>query len=384
MNKLRYTYRISRAVWFILLFEVAFWGVLLLLQEVIIQKLSENVQIIYLAPSYLYLLFLLIPIIGFSIYRLYRYNKLVLRAGVHVRQSLFSPISTNRFLLKIILFRSVFVFLVISLSQPCYGKKKVSAISKELELVVCLDVSNSMNARDIAPAKSRLDVSKLALSQLINQLSGEQIGICLFANSAFVQLPITRDYTAAKLFLSEIETSMISGQGTNVDAALKTALTMFSEKQIPKSILVITDGENHEENPDEVLTEIRNEKIGLSFLGIGTKKGGMIPNDPDRPELGYKKTTNGRTVISKVNPSFLKKLASQGGGSAHLSESEFPDLTQILTEINLNKRTKNDNFEFEISQERYRIPLFLAICCWIALMMIPGSTRLTSKVKNNK
>lgn len=384
MSKERYTYRIGRAAFSILLWELIFWFTLLVGREIVSKSLGGNKQIIFLEPRYLYLLILLIPIIGVSLFQLLKYNQLVERTSLNVRKSLFSSINTGRFLIKFILFRTSLVFLIIALAQPSFGKKKVSGLSKELELVVCLDISNSMNTQDISPTMSRLQVSKRALSQLINQLSGEQIGLCLFANSAFVQLPVTRDYSAAKLFLSDIETSMISGQGTNINAALETALSMFSEKQIPKAILVITDGENHEESPDEVLKKIRDQKIGLSLLGIGTRNGGMIPKDPDRPERGYKTTASGVRIISKVNPAFIRKLASLGGGSAHLSESEFPDLTQILTEINLSKRTKSDNFEFEISQERYQIPLFLAICCWVAFLGFHGRSRLFVVAKKKK
>jgi Ca-activated chloride channel family protein len=226
-----------------------------------------------------------------------------------------------------------------------------------------------MNTCDISTEKSRLDISKRALIQLVNNLHGEKIGICLFANNAFVQLPLTRDYSAAKLFIADIESNMISSQGTNVNQALLVSKDMFSDEKTTKGIIMVTDGENHEENPDEILNEIKTSKIQLSILGIGTKRGGLIPKNPSRPELGYKTNAVGKSVVSKLNEPFLQKLAQKGGGKASVSSSEFPNLSALLTQINQMKRTKIDYLEFVIKEERYQIPLFLSLVFWLAYLL---------------
>jgi Ca-activated chloride channel family protein len=271
--------------------------------------------------------------------------------------------------MRYFLFRNAFVLLIIAVALPIFGKKKVSGTSETLELVVALDISNSMNTCDISANTSRLEISKRALIQLVNNLHGEKIGICLFANNAFVQLPLTRDYSAAKLFIQDIESGMISSQGTNINEALIVSNEMFSKEKTTKGIIMVTDGENHEESPDEILAEIKSSKVQLSILGIGTKRGGLIPKNPNRPELGYKTDAIGKSVVSKLNESFLQKLAQKGGGKASVSSSEFPNLSALLTQINQMKRTKIDNLEFDIKEERYQIPLFLSLVFWFAYLL---------------
>ena len=226
-----------------------------------------------------------------------------------------------------------------------------------------------MNTKDISKDVSRLDISKRAIVQLINNLHGERIGICLFANNAFVQLPITRDYAAAKMFVSDIETDMISSQGTNINAALTVSLEMFSKEKTGKGIILLTDGENHETDPSAILNKIKKSKVQLSVLGIGTKNGGLVPKNPKRPELGYKTKATGKSVLSKLNEKFIRKIASKGGGKASISSSEFPDLSALLTQINQMKRTKIDNFEFDIKQERYQVPLFISLVFWLTYLL---------------
>ena len=326
-------------------------------------------HIVYKEPDAFRLLLLLIPIAGFYFYNVYRHNKMVSRSNNHVARSFLKPVATTSSFIKYFLFRNALAFLIIALAQPIFGKKKVSGTSESLELVVCLDVSNSMNVRDISDESSRLDISKRALVQLVNNLHGEKIGICLFANHAFVQLPITRDYAAAKLFILEIETNMISSQGTNIADALIVSKDMFSKEQTTKGIILVTDGENHEESPNEALKEIKESKIQLSVLGIGTKQGGLVPKNPNRPELGYKTNALGKTVVSKLDESFIKSIASKGGGKASVSSSEFPNLSALLTQIKQMKRTKIDNLDFDIKKERYQIPLTISLVFWIIYLL---------------
>ncbi|MGY8926750.1 MAG: VWA domain-containing protein, partial [Flavobacteriales bacterium] len=170
-------------------------------------------------------------------------------------------------------------------------------------------------------------------------------------------------------FIQDIESGMITSQGTNITEALEVSLNMFSEEKTTKGIILVTDGENHEANPDEVLKAIREKKIQLSVLGIGTKKGGLIPKNAYRPELGYKTNAVGKTVISKLNPEFIKSIAQKGGGYANVSSSEFPNLSGLLTQINRMKRTKINNLEFDVKEERYQIPLFLSIVFWLAYIL---------------
>ena len=295
------------------------------------------------------------------------------------------PVSTINSFLRYFLLRNAVILIIIALAQPVFGKKKSAGTVENLEIVVCLDVSNSMNTRDISKEMSRLKISKRAIIQLINNLHGERIGICLFANNAFVHLPITTDYGAAKMFVNDIETSMISSQGTNIDAALNVSIEMFSKEKTGKGIILVTDGENHETNPAKVLSEIRKSQIQLSVLGIGTKQGGLVPKNANRPELGFKKTATGKTVRSKLNEKFIRKIAVKGGGKASISSNEFPDLSGLLTQINRMKRTKINNLEFDIKQERYQVPLLISLVFLLAYLLWSKSyVRVVDKLIESK
>ena len=311
----------------------------------------------------------MIPVSGIFIFNLLRSNKMASSTNARVAKSYLRPVSTMSAFLKFFFFRNAVVLLIIAISQPVFGTKKVKGTAESLELVVALDISNSMNTRDISPDLSRLDISKRAIIQLINNLHGEKIGIALFANNAFVHLPITSDYGAAKLFIEDIETELISSQGTNISMALGISSKMFSKQKTTKGIILITDGEDHEGNLDKSVKELKEKNLQLSILGIGTKKGGLIPKNPYRPNQGYKADARGKTVVSKLNEQFIEDLASKTGAASNVSSSEFPDLSALLTEINQMKRTKIDTLEFDIRQQRYQVPLFLAILFWLAFLL---------------
>lgn len=377
MTNPKFTYRLQWIVVSVLLLEILFWSAYYLILQIFTSAYSSgNVDhVLYKYPEAFKLLFLLIPIIGVYFYSIFNHNRISKIRGNSALKSLFQPVSTLKSFVKYFLFRNAFVFLIIALAQPIYGKKKVAGTSESLELVIALDISNSMNCRDISPEISRLEIAKRALIQLVNNLHGEKIGVTLFANSAFVQLPLTRDYSAAKLFIQEIESGMISSQGTNIAEALEVSSEMFSKEITTKGIILVTDGENHERNPDEILAKIKDSKIQLSVLGIGTTKGGLIPKNPKRPELGYKSDALGKTVVTKLNPNFLQSIAQKGGGKSSVSSSEFPNLSALLTQINQMKRTKIDTLEFDIKQERYQIPLFLSLLFWMVFILWSGNYR---------
>lgn len=370
MTKKKFTYRLKLILTGIIAWEVIFWALFVLLTNSLGwfgDNSSEKLGYIY--PSAFYLLLLMIPVLGIFIFNLLRTNRLASNATTRVAKSYLRPVSSMSAFLKFFFFRNALVLLIIAISQPVFGTKKVKGTSESLELVIALDISNSMNTRDISPDMSRLDISKRAIIQLINNLHGEKIGIALFANNAFVHLPVTSDYGAAKLFIEDIETDMISSQGTNIAMALNISSRMFSKQKTTKGIILITDGEDHEGSLDAAVKQLKEKKLQLSILGIGTKKGGLIPKNPYRPNLGYKTDARGKTVVSRLNEDFIDKLAAKTGGASTVSSSEFPDLSALLTEINQMKRTKIDTLEFDTKQQRYQVPLFLAILFWLAFLL---------------
>ncbi len=373
MTNQRYTYAIS---WFTILwltYEMLFFGLftfLLFYFDFFGENTNNQEQLIFEHPEKLFLLFLILLIGFLQVRSLNRRNGMVIK-NVHSTfySVLFKPVSTKKALLKFILIRNVFVFVILALANPLIGKMKQNTKADNLELVICLDISNSMNARDIENT-SRLEVSKRALSQLVNQLTGERIGMCVFAGTSFVQLPLTNDYHAAKLFIQEIETDMISAQGTNISAALTTANQMFTKLKTSKGILMVTDGEDHEGMNDSIIDLLIQKKVEISILGIGTEKGAPFLIDVKKPGLGYKKTSQGEVVISKLNTTFIKELASKLNGNASVANTAFPNVSEVLTEINQMKKGNSRNLEIEINQSWYQIPVGFALINLIVFLIL--------------
>jgi Ca-activated chloride channel family protein len=363
MNKELFTYSIKRFIFIWLVYELVFFSLLFVLFyffDFFKETAKLDQQLILEHPENLFLFFIIPVLVFLQIRSLERRNRMLAN---HVQskfyQVLFKPVSTNKAFLQFVFLRNIVVFLILALANPLLGKMKQNTKADNLELVICLDISNSMNAKDIENT-SRLEVAKRGLSQLVNQLKGERIGMCVFAGTAFVQLPLTNDYHAAKLFVQEIETDMISAQGTNVSSALTTANQMFTKLQTSKGILLVTDGEDHEGLNDSIIDLLKKKKIDVSVFGIGTEKGAPLLIDVKKPGLGYKKSGQGEVIVSRLNTAFIKELANKLNGSASVTNSAFPNMSEVLTEINQMKHGNSRNLEIEINESWYQIPVGLA------------------------
>lgn len=291
--------------------------------------------------------------------------------------------SGKNFWRKWILFRFALFFIIVALSQPLFGSKKGLSLEKNSEVVIAMDVSNSMNTKDIDPNLSRLDIAKRAAVQLINGLQGERLGVLIFAGNAYVQLPITKDYNAAKLFINEIDTKMLSNQGTNFAAALEKAKGMFSEGNAGKCILMVTDGENHEAVPSAELKKLPEENIFLAVVGLGTKNGGLILRDPEQPILGYVTDENGRPVLSKVGDKLVKNLAKQASGIAMVTADPFPNLSNLLTEINQLSKGDLRNLELDVKVAYYHWPLLIGMVLWL-LSLLSSQSNSVQRANNKQ
>ncbi len=376
MTDTKYQYNWKALLLGALIWESLFWSACLLCLYLVgfFEPINELGNFSFKTPNSLWLMATIIPMYGLYFYSIWKRKKLLDHTHPLTLRTLISPVSSLHSFVRFFLFRNTLVLLIFAMAQPVWGKQKVKAKSKNTELVICLDVSNSMNTRDIEKQSSRLDISKRAINQLINQLTGEKIGIAVFAGSAYVQLPLTTDYAAAKMFANEITTDMVSSQGTNISAALRMADAMFTlSSTAGKSIILITDGENHEENPTEELLKLKDKNIQVNALGIGTKLGGPIPRDGKRPELGYKTDESGKIIVSKVNPSLISSIAKQSNGFATISDDPFPDLNGLLTQINQIKHNSGGEIETEVHENHYQIPLFAAFVCWVLFLLVNRS-----------
>lgn len=369
------TYQLKRLASLVIVWELIFWALFyLLIRSGNFFSPGNGNSFVFQEPKQLQWLWLIVLVAGLFFYNTYRNEKIYRNAGEKIRVTVFKPVGTGKAFISYFLFRNALAFLIIAMAQPAFGTKKVAGTVQSMELVICLDVSNSMNTRDIDPKISRLNIAKRAINELINKLGGEKIGISIFANDAYTQLPLTLDYYAAKMYVSDIETNMISSQGTNIKNALENAYSLFSEnKKMSKVVILVTDGENHDEDPSEILRKFKKEEIQLAILGIGTRKGGLIPIYPEQPERGYKKTATGATVHSRLNPQFINKIAADGGGIAIVSESAFPDLRGLLKQIKQMKREKTEGMDFEVKEQRYQIPLAISLLCFTVYLLWSGT-----------
>ncbi|GAA3644268.1 VWA domain-containing protein [Flavivirga jejuensis] len=247
-------------------------------------------------------------------------------------------------ILKVVVLSLAFACLAIALVNPKIGTKLETVKREGVDIVFAVDVSKSMLAEDIAP--NRLDKSKQLVTQIINNLASDRVGIIAYAGKAFPQLPITTDYASAKMFLQSMNTDMLSSQGTAINEAIKLAKTYFDdEEQTNRVLVIISDGEDHSEEAIAIAEEANEEGIRIFTIGVGDIKGGPIPEKRNGIVLNYKKDNQGETVITRLNEETLKAIAEEANG-AYINGKNTDNVVENIREI-LNSMDKT---EFEAKQ----------------------------------
>ncbi|MCG9971112.1 VWA domain-containing protein [Christiangramia crocea] len=238
--------------------------------------------------------------------------------------------SRSKPIIKLILILLGISSLVIALVNPKMGTKLETVKREGVDIVFAIDVSKSMDAEDIAP--SRLEKSKQLVSQILNTLGSDRVGIIAYAGGAFPQLPITTDYSAARMFLQALNTDMISSQGTAISDAIELATTYYDDEQQTNRVLfIISDGEDHEGNVEEISMQAAEMGIRIYTIGVGTEKGGPIPIKRNGVIQNYKKDNQGETVITKLNPGTLQEIANSADGS-YIEGNVTSEVTDRVTE----------------------------------------------------
>ena len=311
------------------------------------------------AYTYYFYLLLLIPlfIAVFILFLVWRRKALNRFGARSVIQQLMPEFSNAKLILKFILVLIAYVFLVIAIAGPQTGSRLEDIKRKGIDLMIALDISNSMLAEDIRP--NRLERAKQAISRLIDNLEGDRIGIVVFAGKAYMQLPITTDYAAAKMFLSTINTNIISTQGTAIADALEMAASSFGESKNNKAIVIITDGEDHEGNVLEQTEAAVKNGISIYTIGMGSSEGSPIPIYNGNVQTGYKKDRDGNTVISRLDETLLQQMASLGNGIYVRASNSETGLQKIFDEINKIQKTEIESRQFSDYENRFQY--FLAI-----------------------
>jgi len=317
-------------------------------------------------PGYLNFLLLIPAAIVFFILAGIGKRKKVEKFG---DSALMEKLSSSKSLVKERIRKALIVvvlsFLVIALAKPQIGGRLTMTKRYGVDIMVAIDTSSSMLAQDIKP--SRIEKAKLEISSLIDKLKGDRVGILTFAGDSFMQCPLTLDYSAAKMFLNIIEPGMMPKPGTAIGDAIKVAAKGFTKKERKHKVLIlITDGEDHNTNPEEAATEAKKEGVIIYAIGIGTSKGEPIPvMDSSGKISGYKKDKSGEVVMTKLDEEMLQKIALITDGKYyHATAGEF-ELDKIYSEIDRMDKKELSSRLFTQYEDRFQYFLgvaFILLC----------------------
>ncbi len=317
-------------------------------------------------PIYLYALTGIVLFIAlFIVSRIIRKRLLSAYGEEALISQLFPDVSKYKPAIKLVLVTLAFAFLVLGIANPQIGTKLEEVKREGVEIMIAIDVSNSMMTEDIRP--NRLARAKQSLLRLIDNLQSDRIGIVAFAGESFLLLPLTTDYSAAKMLISTISTDLIQTQGTAIGSAITLAMDSFSDNAATKkAIIVITDGENHEDNASKAATEAAEKGIVVHTIGMGSVKGGPIPIYSGSRITGYQKDSEGKTVISKLDAGMLQQIAIDGGGKFTRSVNSDPDLSSLINDLAGMKKTKFDSKVFTDFEDRFQYFLAVALLLLVA------------------
>lgn len=276
--------------------------------------------------------------------------------------------SVGKTWIRLVLFSIGYIFFVIGLSRPQIGARLKEHETKGAEIMIVLDVSNSMLAEDYSP--NRLERAKLAISRLVDKLRDERIGLIVFAGNSFVQLPITTDYVSAKMFLNSISTESVPVQGTAMGDAINTAMKSFSlQSEKSRAVIVITDGENHEDDPLAAAAQAAELGVRVFTIGVGSPEGKPIPFEGE-----LLKDKNGEIVVTRLDEGILREVADAGNGLyVRAGTSEF-GLNPVIDEIKKMEDEKYSSIVFEEYDEQF-MNFFAIALIFFVLEMLVGDRR---------
>ena len=322
-------------------------------------------------PEYLYLLLILPVLLIFYVFIVRARKKAIKKYGELGLISVLMPeASVKRRRLKYFILFFAFTVLIFVIAGPQFGSKIETVKRQGIEVMICLDISNSMLAQDIAP--NRLEKAKQMLSRLTDDLNNDKLGLIVFAGEAYIQLPITSDYVSAKMFLSSINPGMVSTQGTAIGSAINLAMRSFSpDEKSSKTIILITDGENHEGDAVREATAAAEKGVRVNVIGIGLPQGSPIPvNSRD-----YLKDNSGNVVITQLNETMCHEIALAGQGLYVRADNTNTAQRAIQNELNKMSTTEIESQVYSEYDEQF------PALAWITLLLLVTEF-LTSERKN--
>ena len=329
-------------------------------------------------PSYLYLLFLLPVFFVLFLYTIYVKKRNLKRFGDwKIIRDLMPDASLSKQYLKFGLLFTALALFILLIAGPQFGSKVETVKRQGIEVIICLDVSNSMLSTDVAP--SRLERSKQMLSKLIDNFNNDKIGLIVFAGDAYVQLPITSDYVSAKMFLSSINPAMVPVQGTAIGTAINLAIRSFTpNEKTEKTIILITDGENHEDDAVGAAKAATAKNIHVNVLGVGSLEGNPIPVPESN---GYQRDQEGNMIITRLNEQMCQEIAVAGNGLYARTDNTNNSLNALLKELNKLGKSEVESKVYTSYDEKYQIPAWILIFVLVAeFFVLDRRNRVMDKV----
>lgn len=321
-------------------------------------------------PELLYLLIVIPLLIVFYVVMVGKKKKAIAEFGnPELLKPLMPLLSFKRGAWKFVMLLLALAFVILGVAGPQFGSKLQQVKKKGVELMIALDVSNSMMAQDIKP--SRLEKAKMAISRMVEKLSNDKVGLIVFAGDAYVQLPITTDYSSAKLFLSNISTDIVPVQGTAIGAAIDlTARSFTPETETSKAIIVITDGENHQDDAIAAAKKAHEKGIAIHTIGMGLEQGAPIPEKGQPGQ--FMKDGSGNIVVSKLDEQTLREIAKAGEGVYVRASNTDVGLTQLLDEVNRMEKSLLEERVYTDYAEKYQYFLLVGLFFVFVEFMILG------------
>ncbi len=311
-------------------------------------------------PEYLNLLFLipLLIFLGILIYY-YRKKKLSIFAEKETLKFILQEHSHFRQFFKFLIMILAFASIVIAIARPQFGSQLKEVKREGVELVIALDVSNSMLARDIKP--NRLERAKRAVSRLVDRLHHDRIGLVVFAGDAYTQVPLTTDYAAYKMMLATVSTNTVAKQGTAIGTAITHALNSFNmDNDMGKAIIIITDGESHEDDPLEAAKKSGDMGVQVYTIGLGSSQGAPIPS-VDRGRQGYQRDQQGEIVITQLDEKTLQQIASAGNGKYIRGTDVSMGLNMMFDEISKMEKGEIEVEMYADYEDKFQYFIVLAL-----------------------
>lgn len=318
-------------------------------------------------PTYLYLLLLLPFLAAFYLYSNYRRRKAIRKFGDPVLMAQLMPdVSKYRLDVKFwLVFAAIGLFAVL-LARPQFGSKLETVKRQGVEVMIALDISNSMLAQDVQP--SRLEKAKRLVAQLVDKMENDKVGMIVFAGDAFTQLPITSDYISAKMFLESINPSLISKQGTAIGAAINLATRSFTPQEgVGRAVIVITDGENHEGGAVEAAKAAAEKGIQVSVLGVGMPDGAPIPVEGTND---FRRDRDGNVVVTRLNEQMCQEIAQAGDGIYMRVDNSNAAQKVIAQEINKMAKADVETQVYTEFNEQFQAVAWIILLLLLAEMLI--------------